>query len=333
MWKIFQNFSLVSDQNKSIYFVISLEVESIILLLNARSLWAFSVGVFSHLLASLILASVVAGLLKLLYKREYIPTLLLSLGIFFFFGHLAVFVGALFLLIYPKVGKVHNPTKEIEYNIIYSMDPFAEKRILTEGAIGFLKDQSIGSVLYFMKCCNPLVVNFFKNLLHSDKDELRLLANSYLKNLEQNLQDKISQLLAYSNNGSKLGGLQEFFIKKNLSMLYWEFYYLGLVEEEIRKKYLHQAKTYGEQALNIKRDPTLLFKIGRMELILGNYKKAYQYFRESIEKGIDKGIVLPYIIESLYKDKNFKELRKVLKESKGTYTLHPKTLSILKAWV
>ena len=333
MWNIFPNFNFASDQNKLLYFVVSLEVESIILLLNAHYVWIFSVGIFSHLLASSILASVVASFLKLLYKRQYIPTLLLSLGIFFFFGHLAVFVGALFLLIYPKLGKFHTPTKEIEYNIIYSIDPFAEKRILAEGAIGFLKDQSIESVLYFMRCCNPLAVKFFKNLLHSDRDELRLVANSYLKSLEQNLQDKISQLLAYLNNGSKLEGLNEFFIKKNLSMLYWEFYYLGLVEEEIKKKYLEEAKTYGEQALNIKRDPNLLFKMGRIELILGNYQKAYQYFIESIEKGIDKGIVLPYIIESLYKGKNFEELRKVLKDSKGTYTLNPRPLSILKAWV
>ncbi|WP_448583967.1 tetratricopeptide repeat protein [Thermocrinis sp.] len=285
-----------------------------------------------HFIASLILASALAGFLRF-YKYNYAKSFLLGLNIFFFLGPLAVLLGSLFLLIYPKISKIQTPVKDIDHDIIYSLEIPAEKRMLDEGAIRFLKSKSIERVIYFTKFTNALTVDFFKKLLYSDQDELRLLANSYLKNLENSIQDYIKELISYIQNYKDLGDQQRFFVEKNLCMLYWELYYLGLVEREIGLKYLYKAKEYGEQALKVARSPILLFIMGKIELAIKDYKKAYEYFIESIEKGMGKGEVLPYLIEALYKAKDFETLREVLRRNEGTYTLNPKALNLLKAWV
>ena len=331
MWAVFvgQSFSL----DKRIYFAITLEIVSIILLFKIDSLLKLMIVVLLHFIASFILASLVAGFLKALYKYNYTKSFLLSLSLFLFFGPLAVLLGALFLLIYPKVSKIQTPVKDIDYDIIYSLEITAEKRMLDEGAIRFLKDKSIERLIYFTKFTNSLTVDFFKKLLYSDQDELRLLANSYLKNLEKSLQDYVKKLISYMDDYPDLESSKRFFIEKNLCMLYWELYYLRLVEDEIGIKYLYTAKEHGERALEIERSPIILFLMGRIELAMRNYKKAYEYLVESIEKGMEKGKVLPYIIETLYRAKDFGLLRKVLGENEGAYTLNPKALSLLKAWV
>lgn len=323
----------INFSDKRIYFVIALEIASTVLLFKADSLWKFLIILAFHFIASFTLASLIAGFLKVLYKYSYTKSFFLSLGLFFFLGPLAVLLGTLFLLIYPKVSKIQTPVKDIDYDIIYSLEIPAEKRMLDEGAIRFLKDKSIERLIYFTKFTNSLTVDFFKKLLYSDQDELRLLANSYLKNLEKSIQDYVKKLISYMDDYPDLESSKRFFIEKNLCMLYWELYYLRLVEDEIGIKYLYTAKEHGERALEIKRSPILLFLMGRIELAMRDYKKAYEYLVESIEKGMEKGEVLPYIIETLYRAKDFGLLRKVLGENEGAYTLNPKALSLLKAWV
>jgi len=323
----------INFSDKRIYFVITLEVTNIILLFKIDSLWELLIILLSHFIASFILASSVAGFLKVLYKYNYTESFFLSLSLFFFLGPLSVLLGAPFLLIYPKVSKIQTPVKDIDYDIIYSLEIPAEKRMLDEGAIRFLKDKSIERLIYFTKFTNALTVDFFKKLLYSDQDELRLLANSYLKNLEKSIQDYIKELISYIYDYPDLESSRRFFIEKNLCILYWELYYLRLVEDEIGIKYLYKAKEHGERALEIKRSPILLFLMGRIELAMRDYKKAYEYLMESIEKGMEKGKVLPYIIETLYRAKDFGLLRKVLEKNEGAYMLNPKALNFLKAWV
>ncbi len=316
-----------------IFIVLSLEFIVVILLFRMDSWLYFLMVLMIHFVASSILASLIASLFRALYKYSYIKSFFYCLCLFFFLGPIAVLLGAVFLLIYPKISKIQTPAKDIDYNIIASLKVPTEKRILSEGAAGLLMNKNLERVIYFTKLTNAIAVDFIKKLLCSDQDELRLLANSYLKNLEKTMQSLILDLSSYTEAHTKLDSRREFFIKKNLAMLYWDMYYLGLVESEIGKRYLYKAKEYGEQALNIERSPILLSVMGRVELTMQNYKKAYEYFKESIERGMEENKVLPYLVEILYKAKNIEALKETLKGYEKAYSLNPKVMSFLKAWV
>jgi tetratricopeptide (TPR) repeat protein len=187
-------------------------------------------------------------------------------------------------------------------------------------------------VVYFTKFYHPLTVRFFKELLFSDNDELRLLANSYLKNAEKYLQELIYELEKILE-GQDLGKDVKFFLCRALAFLNWDVYYLGFMEEQIAKKYLDNAKEYVIKALEIKEDPSLYMLMGRMELISGDYQRAYEHFKRALDLGIEPIKVLPYLLEALYKLRDFKELKRVSEKYRGTCSVNPKRMTLISAWV
>jgi tetratricopeptide (TPR) repeat protein len=187
-------------------------------------------------------------------------------------------------------------------------------------------------VVYFTKFYHPLTVKFFKQLLFSDNDELRLLANSYLKNAEKYLQKLIYELEKVLGE-QDLGKDVKFFVCRALAFLNWDVYYLGFMEEQIAKKYLDNAKEYVIKALEIKEDPSLYLLMGRMELSSGDYQRAHEYFKRALDLGMEPIKVLPYLLEALYKLRNFKELKQVSEKYRGTYSVNPKRMALLSTWV
>jgi tetratricopeptide (TPR) repeat protein len=187
-------------------------------------------------------------------------------------------------------------------------------------------------VVYFTKFYHPLTVRFFKELLFSDNDELRLLASSYLKNAEKYLQELIYELEKVLES-QDLGKDVKFLVCRALAFLNWDVYYLGFVEEQIAKKYLDNAKEYVIKALEIKEDPSLYLLMGRIELSSGDYQRAYEYFKRALDLGIEPVKVLPYLLEALYELRNFKELKQVSEKYRGTYSVNPKKMALISAWV
>jgi len=43
--------------------------------------------------------------------------------------------------------------------------------------------------------------------------------------------------------------------------------------------------------------------------------------------------VLPYLLEALYKLRDFKELKQVSEKYRGTYSVNPKRMALISAWV
>jgi hypothetical protein len=93
------------------------------------------------------------------------------------------------ILIYTKISKAPVPLKEVDYEIVFSVRVLSEKRRLGEGSLRFARLKGLERVVYFTKFYHPLTVRFFKELLFSDNDELRLLASSYLKNAEKRIRE------------------------------------------------------------------------------------------------------------------------------------------------
>jgi tetratricopeptide (TPR) repeat protein len=187
-------------------------------------------------------------------------------------------------------------------------------------------------VVYFTKFYHPLTVRFFKELLFSDNDELRLLASSYLKNAEKYLQELIYELERVLESRD-IGKDVKFFVCRALAFLNWDVYYLGFMEGQIAKKYLGNAKEYVIKALEIKEDSSLYLLMGRMELSSGDYQRAYEHFKRALDLGMEPVKVLPYLLEALYKLRNFKELKQVSEKYRGTYSVNPKRMALISAWV
>ena len=311
--------------------VIFLEMTGLYTLMKYPTIFGFITYLFSHFIASLLLATIVAGILKILYKYPYRHALILSFSIFFFLGPFAVSFGVI-VLIYTKISKAPLPIKEVNYELVSSARVLSEKRRLGEGGLRFAKVKDLERVLYFTKFYHPLTVRFFKELLFSDNDELRLLANSYLKNAEKYLQE-LTYELEKNLEGQDLEKDVKFFVCRALAFLNWDIYYLGFMEEQIAKKYLDSAKEYVIKALEIKEDPSLYLLMGRMELISGDYQRAYQHFKRTLDLGMEPVKVLPYLLEALYKLRNFKELKQVSEKYRGTYSVNPKRMALISAWV
>jgi len=322
---------MFSDYIKLV-LVIFLETTGLYTLMQYPTVFGFITYLFSHFIASLLLATMVALILKVFYKYPYRHTLILSFSIFFFLGPFAVLFGVINVLIYTKISKVPAPVKEVNYELVFSARVLSEERRLGEGSLRFAKVKDLERVVYFTKFYHPLTVRFFKELLFSDNDELRLLANSYLKNAEKYLQEIIYELEKILE-GKDLGKDVKFFVCRALAFLNWDVYYLGFMEEQIAKKYLDNAKEYVIKALEIKQDPSLYLLIGRMELISGDYQKAYEHFKRALDLGMEPVKVLPYLLEALYKLRNFKELKQVSEKYRGTYSVNPKRMALISAWV
>jgi tetratricopeptide (TPR) repeat protein len=118
-----------------------------------------------------------------------------------------------------------------------------------------------------------------------------------------------------------------------LAFLNWDVYYLGFMEEQIAKKYLDNAKDYVIKALEIKEDPSLYMLMGRMELSSREYQRAYEHFKRALDLGMEPVKVLPYLLEALYELRNFKELKEVSEKYRGTYSVNPKRMALISAWV
>jgi len=321
---------MVSDYIK-LLLVILLETTGLYTLMQYPTVFGFITYLFSHLIASSLLAIMVAGILKIFYKYPYRHALILSFSIFFFLGPLTVLFGVI-VLIYTKISKAPAPVKEVDYEILFSVRVFSEKRRLGEGSLRFAKVKDLERVLYFTKFYHPLTVRFFKELLFSDNDELRLLANSYLKNAEKYLQELIYELEKVLES-QDLRKDVKFLVCRALAFLYWDVYYLGFMEGQIAKKYLYNAKEYVLKALEIKEDPILYLLMGRMELSLRDYQRAYEHFKRALDLGMEPVKVLPYLLEALYKLRNFKELKQISEKYRGTYSVNPKRMALISAWV
>jgi tetratricopeptide (TPR) repeat protein len=322
---------MFSDYIK-LLLVILLETTGLYTLIQYPTVFGFITYLFSHFIASLLLATMVVGILKIFYKYPYRHALILSFSIFFFLGPFAVLFGVISILIYTKISKAPVPLKEVDYEIVFSVRVLSEKRRLGEGSLRFARLKGLERVVYFTKFYHPLTVRFFKELLFSDNDELRLLASSYLKNAEKYLQELIYELERVLES-QDLGKDVKFLVCRALAFLNWDVYYLGFVEEQIAKKYLDNAKEYVIKALEIKEDPSLYLLMGRIELSSGDYQRAYEYFNRALDLGIEPVNVLPYLLEALYELRNFKELKQVSEKYRGTYSVNPKKIALISAWV
>ncbi len=321
---------MVSDYIK-LLLAILLETTELYTLMQYPTVFGFITYLFSHFIASLLLATMVAGILKIFYKYPYRHALILSFSIFFFLGPFAVLFGVI-VFIYTKISKAPLPIKEVNYELVFSVRVFSEKRRLGEGSLRFAKVKDLERVLYFTKFYHPLTVRFFKELLFSDNDELRLLANSYLENAEKYLQELIYELEKVLES-QDLGKDVKFFVCRALAFLNWDVYYLGFMEGQIAKKYLYNAKEYVIKALEIKEDPSLYLLMGRMEMSSKDYQRAYEHFKMALNLGMEPVKVLPYLLEALYELRNFKELKQVSEKYRGTYSVNPKKIALISAWV
>jgi polysaccharide biosynthesis protein PelD len=154
-------FCNVSDYIK-LLLVTLLETTGLYILMRYSAVFGFTTYLFSHFIASLLLATMVAWIIKIFYKYPYRHALILSFSIFFFLGPFAVLFGVI-VLIYTKISEAPAPVKEVNYELVFSVRILWEERRLEEGSLRFGKVEDLQGVLYFTKFYHPMTVKFLKN--------------------------------------------------------------------------------------------------------------------------------------------------------------------------
>jgi len=276
-----------------------------------------------YIIIYLIISALIAFIVALYSKKDKIHFFLLLFILQIFLP----FISWLFLpfLIYYIWLEQKNYTF-FEMNALE--DIFANEKFvktnLGESGIYNLNNRTI---LYLKNQNNPLAVSMLEKAIGSNNDEFTMIAFTSLKKIEEELFSTLNEAMKIED---------DFMRYSKLAKSYWELYYLKLEGEEILNYFLGECEKYAKLALELKpNDNYLLFLMGRINLIKKNYHLAREYFFKSLEYSVFPQMVLPYLLEVLYIQKDFKTIADLGKKY-PIETLKAsdiKTYSILKVWL
>lgn len=179
----------------------------------------------------------------------------------------------------------------------------------------------------------------YQQLVSDDMEELRICAFSLLENQQNYLHEKINELIKLYEKTTPKTGEASFnqiqakaFYAKQLALLYWEFVYLNLGEQEFRKIILGKSQHYAEVArASLGNDPIILVLLARIAIANHEVKKGLDLLEQSIQYGAPANKVYPYLSENRYLHRDFQQVKAYLNEDptfKYIIKLHP----IVKFW-
>lgn len=178
---------------------------------------------------------------------------------------------------------------------------------------------------------HPQTINAIKQALASSNDEVRLYAFSILSKSEDKISEKIGILkeeLNKTNNHQEKG-----MICFELASLYWDMYYLGLVDKELENFVLKETENFIHRALNYTKNPEIDFLAGKIYLKKLDLDRAEQFLTEAFKSGdkILKAKIAPYLAEIYFHKKDFKNVEEMF--SLITLPLQPDVLFMKKFWI
>jgi tetratricopeptide (TPR) repeat protein len=183
------------------------------------------------------------------------------------------------------------------------------------------------TILFLKNQHNPLAINMLEKAIGSNNDEFTMIAFTSLKKIEEELFSSINEARKIENDYMRYS---------KLAKSYWELYYLKLEGEDILNYFLTECEKYTKLALEINpNDNYLLFLLGRIYLTRKDYTKAREFFYKSLENSVFPQMVLPYLIEVLYYQRDFKAIEMLSKKYPidSLKASDIKTYSILKVWL
>jgi len=168
------------------------------------------------------------------------------------------------------------------------------------------------------------------DMLADASEDLRLLAYGMLESREKRLNAEIREARQASLSAT---GATRHAAERQLSALYWELIYQGLVHGDLRRHAAEESLRFLEQALQAEQGadagPHLLR--GRLLQELGRNDEAEGAYRQSVEQGLPAPRVLPYLAELAFARRDFDEVIRLLGELRA-YPDQPRLQPLLRLW-
>lgn len=148
-----------------------------------------------------------------------------------------------------------------------------------------------------------------EELLGDAADDVRLVAFGMLDAEEKRLSKHIHR--EQTNLQMDLSARTRFDCLVHLAELHWELIYSGLVQGELRKHILGEARGYIDAALALgaKHESGQVFLKGKILLAQGEDEQSERAFTEALELGHSEVSVIPFLAELAFRRREFGRVR------------------------
>ena len=159
-------------------------------------------------------------------------------------------------------------------------------------------------------------------------DDVRLLAYAMMDSAEKKLNERITEL---TEDLQEVPARQRAPYLKTLAALCWELVYHNLVQGAVRAHWLHTARRYMSQGLELAPDGSSQLLYARMLLAADEVMAAEAALYEAGELGVANDVLAPFFAEVAFRQRRFDAVRKYLAESQRNGELG-RDFAQVKAW-
>ena len=169
-----------------------------------------------------------------------------------------------------------------------------------------------------------------RELLADPVDDVRLLAYGMLDGKEKALTSKI---MAARQALESMQAPEELRVtNKQIAEYYWELVYQNLVLGDMLTFAAGEALRHARAALAIDADDAgLWFMLGRLALAIDDFDEAERAFGQAQSQAFPRERMLPYLAESLFRQRRFSEVRTLFGELRGQVAA-PALLPLRRYW-
>jgi len=300
-------------------YALVLELASLVLLLSASSdLSLFLTYLGTHLVASLLLASAVWGLLPAGFRQPKVLSWLLTFSLAFFvpiFGLVAILGGVLMGYLLPAVFR-DEPFVAVEAPVFTPVPAPALTGFRQEDLKGLLKSPDtpvelrLQSMLTVRGMPTRSTGRVLRDTLGDASDDVRLLAYGILDQKEKAITQQIDRAITLLETATDA---RRYRLYRRLAELYWELTFQDLVQGDIRQLALEQAAFYVTQALSEKDDDGGMWLLrGRIFLTEEKLEQAEESFLYCRELGLPPSRVNPWLAELALMRGQYGRVRKLM---------------------
>ncbi len=275
-----------------------------------------------HLILSIMIALIATLILKERFKEHF---LILFFSLFIFnlllpiVAYIATIVLSPLLAYSPKKQYLHQ-VKHFNKEEFFS-NPYPKiQRLFGESAVVSLatdpnnhSPNKMKGLVFMAKHPNRQTHMLTRGLLSDRDNEIRLYSFSLLSAKEQQLNERITQLIAELEKTADKS--EQSRLKGALAENYWEFVYQGLTEAENIPIMIEKVEHFAKEALLGSQDKAPLFLLlAKSFFTHRDYTQALHYFQAALQAGIPRVRVLPYLAEIAFEKRAFKEVRHLMQE-------------------
>lgn len=326
-------------------FLFAAVLEFVLLLQLAMGPSSFVSGfswMFWHVIGSALGAAAMSLLLHRLLSRSLPSCMAFCFPLSFCIPFMGLF-GGTFALYYGISRSLNMHKEEVYWQFTDNADlPFAtpiKREVVDADSRGFSEqliysknyDDLYRKVLAAANIRASLSVDTLKTAIKHPDERIRLTAYQSLDKKVNHLNKEIQRLESASRGEQ---GQDKSNTWLQIASNYWELLELEKDEPIARKQLLEKAASAARHSITIMRsNRNAHFTLGRISLLQGEYKDASEAFAKSIEHGMPAEKAMPYMAEASFKQRDFREVKRVLKSIDSAFKKYPPLKNVAEYWV